>query len=87
LAVGGDPAHEDADAADAEQFADGRLDILPGEIAEAGLVDEVEGGVGKGQMAHVAKDVALAAFGRRPRMDIGAILDAPSLDPDVFEAQ
>ncbi len=84
--VGGDAAEEDADAGDAVELLDRLVDQLLRHVAQARVVDDVEGLVLEGQVGHVAEEVAVQPLLRRLGMDVARVLDAPGVDADIGEA-
>ena len=68
--VGGDAAEEHACLADPEQLRDRPVEVFLREIAEAGVVDEIEVTVLERQFADVAQEVAVPPFRDRAGMDM-----------------
>ena len=84
--VRGDAAKEDTDPAHPEHLRDRIVEILGRNVAEAGVVDEIEGLVLEGKIADAAEDIARFPLLGGARMDQRVELDAPGLDALGFEA-
>ena len=84
--VRGDAAKEDTDPAHPKHLCDRIVEILGRNIAEAGVVDEIERLVLEGKIADAAEDIARFPLLGGARMDQRIELDAPGLDALGFEA-
>ena len=84
--VRGDAAKEDTDPAHPEHLRDRLVEILGRDVAEAGVIDEIERLVLKGKNADAAEDIPRFALLGGAGMDQRIELNAPGLDALGFEA-
>jgi hypothetical protein len=83
--VRGDAAKEDSHPAHPEHLRDRIVEILGRDVAEAGVVDEIERLVLERKSADAAEDIARFPLLGGTRMDRRIELDAPGLDALGFK--